>query len=254
MMSRQEFVPLPDVDPERDGIAFGSLGFPIGFDEERLLVNVGRVQTVTKIGGVGRVSVVGVTGEETTFAHNVSGVNSDGSASVGLGVFKNKQPVVNGVRIGEMPEQDNQYVKPDVVVEVNTAERDRILSEKYKHGQLNPRGQAELLSRTMADGLATGVKLRQLNAMTGVEKIVSRFMFPFYTVGDVMAITENEVAYRASGLLALWGVGNVVIAKLTQPSPDTSIREAHHTATWGYERRFAAQALARYSTLIKVAK
>lgn len=56
-MSQRNRVPLPDVPQFTDNIEFTSLGLPVGYDDERLLVNLDAIDRVRKIAGFGQLTV-----------------------------------------------------------------------------------------------------------------------------------------------------------------------------------------------------
>ncbi|MEZ6331115.1 MAG: hypothetical protein R3B12_03845 [Candidatus Saccharimonadales bacterium] len=103
----EKFTPLPYIDPERDGLKLENLSFPVGFDEERIVVNTETVRRTARIAGLGGVTVMGAAGKTGEYSANIAGMSSDGSATLSSSIFKRRQSFINGFKVETWAESEN---------------------------------------------------------------------------------------------------------------------------------------------------
>ncbi len=112
-------IPLPEVGEYTDDVIFGNLGLPVGFDDERLLVNLRGINRIRAIAGLGTVSIVGERGDISTYDYDVTGSN-DGAATLGA---VSKQPKVKSSNGSvEFRFGSSLYGDADTTVAVNNSE------------------------------------------------------------------------------------------------------------------------------------
>ncbi|HVX23875.1 MAG TPA: hypothetical protein VG992_00835 [Candidatus Saccharimonadales bacterium] len=146
-------VSLPEVSEYTDNVVFGNLGLPVGFDDERLQVNLRAFRRVQRVAGLATVSVVSAAGERDQFDFNISGVDADGAATMRGAAKRHKQPLSTGNT--QFPADTTMFDNPDVIIKVNTGEVEARTqtSEKYKKGLLDPKAQARFLDKAVRRGL-----------------------------------------------------------------------------------------------------
>ena len=148
-------VPLPEVAEYTEDILFENLHLPVGFDEERLLVNLRAMEYVRKIGILDLVDVQSFRPERENYDAQTS-VASSGGAAMLIGVGKRQ--------LGKLTQ--NEYTKDpdsfrlDVDLRINTTEieaRIKDNEDKYEQGLVDPKAWAKYLNKSLKSGLTEAV-------------------------------------------------------------------------------------------------
>ncbi len=113
-------VPLPEVNQYADELTIGNLGLPVGFDDERLLVNLRAFHRVRAVAGLGDISIVGTSGDVGGYDYQIGSTDESGTASLGA-VSKRHNKPLSSANIS-WPLGTSSFGKPDVTVEVNNSE------------------------------------------------------------------------------------------------------------------------------------
>ena len=147
-------VPLPYVADYTDDIVLGNLGLPVGFDDERLLVNLRGINHIRRLAGLGKTSIVGERGDTTSYDYDITSFDTSGTATFGA---KSKINRVNLVSEGvKFPTASTLYGKPEVTIKLNSAEIDeRIRLHHGTNGLFEAKPRAKLLNSAVQNGLAS---------------------------------------------------------------------------------------------------
>jgi hypothetical protein len=91
-MSRESWIPFPDVSERTGGeITLGNTALPVGFDEERLELNVGALRSsVIGFGGFEQMKLGGYSGETDSYSVGVGGTDRAGNAFAQLASVKSR--------------------------------------------------------------------------------------------------------------------------------------------------------------------
>lgn len=145
-------VPLPEVGKHTDDVVFGNLGLPVGFDDERILVNLRCINRVRAVAGLGSVSVIGEKGDTSSYDYNVTSMDS-GAATFGAVSKQNKTPASSGSVT--FPTPSTLFGKADTTIAINNSEIEERL--RTKHGTIGlyePVPRARELNAAVKTGLA----------------------------------------------------------------------------------------------------
>lgn len=166
------YVPLPEVDKYTDSLVFGNLGLPVGFDQERLLVNVPGINRIQKVAGLGMLSIIGYRGEREPDTYQISGVSHSGIATFG-GMFKSDKADLSDVEV-DFPRSVSIIDKPDIKIKVNGAEIQERITEKpdkYPRGVFDPNAQAKYLNKSLKAGLYKANAHANVNSAKAIETL-----------------------------------------------------------------------------------
>ncbi len=262
----KNFVPLPYLDLEEHGIEFTDLAFPVGFDEERLSVNIDAVRRTTRMAGLGLVAVHGASGPKSDFTPSVSGIDSQGTASLGVGLMQQKEKEVNGVRVLSRREQEvwaaystlnlpESFRYAPTIIRANVSERDERLrtNTKLKRGLMDPNGHSKFLNTVVSDGLLEATKQRR-EQIPGER--FNRFNF-FFGVGAVALNTINgptAVARQAGIFIGIWGAGDVIVNQILAKKSGNNLTDAQISLLLGYDRYYASKFLAKTQRFVSAQK
>lgn len=135
-----------------------NLGLPMGFDEERLWLHIGRTERLSRLSGIGQLSVLGFKGDITEARVGVGGINSDGSGTATKTASVAKTRIVSTET--SQGAIDSRLYKPydwaDGVVKVNNAEvEERIKGDgdKWEQGLVDPFARAHYVDRALRLGI-----------------------------------------------------------------------------------------------------
>ena len=145
-------IPLPQVPEYTDDIIFGNLGLPVGFDYERILVNVRGINRIRSVAGLGVVSVIGEQGDTSTYDYGVTSVDQSGAATMSGSKKVHKEPTSEGsVRFSS---GNPFFGKADTTITINTSEiRDRIRTKEGAGSLYEPSAVAKQLNKAVRHGL-----------------------------------------------------------------------------------------------------
>lgn len=149
-------VPLPEVAQHTEDIVFGGLGLPVGFDQERLLINVRALDRFRKVAGLDTISIVADQGEAEPTDPGVTGVDSQGTATIGLAAKRTRKPLVSGKLQYPIPNNE-VFGRPDGVVKVDNTELESRLEakpKKYPKGPFDAKGRGKFLNAAVKRGLS----------------------------------------------------------------------------------------------------
>lgn len=148
------YVPLPQIESHTDEIIFKSLGFPIGFDEKRLGVNLRAIRRIQTLGALGDISIIGFDGQMTKPNINVIG-NHNGAGIAGASGSRAIQPLAE---VDDITGNNS----PPVRIKINNTELAlRINNDtRFRRGPLDPAAQAKYLNQGLQHGLHDSVKQR----------------------------------------------------------------------------------------------
>lgn len=242
-------VPLPEIDPLEHYIDFNGLALPQGFKEEKLLIDVERLRLLREVAGLGQISVIGVAGEKLEYNAQISGVNENGEASLGLGVFRRKKPIVNGVTITESGKYDRLLYEPDVKILMNVRERDARIDEiDSPRRHFDPEGHAKLLNNALKKGIAEAAKQRYDASTIDLQKVVTVGALALNGGNDVADIISRhpEAAISTILMVSFWAGFDVLYAKMRNLSSE----EAKISFAFGLDRFLGSAALAKISNIV----
>lgn len=158
-------VPLPEVPEHTDDLVFENLDLPVGFDEERLLVNLSAINRVRRIAGLGRVSIVGTDGKAEKEDFQITGISSSGAATASASK-RDKSPLSqSSVRF---PNGATFFNSADTTITINNTEVEAQIHEGSSEGNrlFDPNARAKLLDR----GITRGLVRASLDANFDTEK------------------------------------------------------------------------------------
>jgi hypothetical protein len=149
-------VPLPEISQHTENIVFGGLGLPVGFDQERVTVNLRKLDYFRQAAGLNAISIVSTAGETEPTDATITSVNEQGAATVGLLGKRVKTPL-SSTTLRYPVDNDIMFNRPNAVVKINNTELETRLEEKpekYEKGAFDIKGRASFLNRAVKRGLA----------------------------------------------------------------------------------------------------
>lgn len=154
-MTKQEFVPIHEVNEHSDIITIGELGLPVGMDTDRLLLNVSGLERIATLGQIGELTIRSYRGDKTEYSLGIGGISSDGSASASRAVTINKAELskTEGSIDKEYP-PGFRWVKSEVAI--NNAEIEEQIKndgDKWDLGVYDPIARAKYMNKALKNGL-----------------------------------------------------------------------------------------------------
>lgn len=258
--------PLPEIEPAKDLVVFENLAFPIGFDEERILVNVPAIQKIQTYAGIGLTVMNGVNGKKSETSSSIQSVNADGSANLGQSLIKRNASSTDTVFVPsrhelgafmgtKIPARAEKYLRPPAYISANLSARDELLqdSKRFKKGQLDPKGHAEFMNTVIKQGLVEAAAKRHQNSY---DKLV-RALVAVVTLDNIavtIALRESWPVYALGMWYGLAGFLSFKEARQNSKQYDYPTQAYQFSIALGWDRRFMAQSLARTTRLIEVRK
>jgi hypothetical protein len=148
-------VPLPEVPHYTEDIIFGGLGFPVGFDQSSLIVNLRHINRIRSIAGLQVVSMFATGTNDEPLDMGISNIDDQGTATVGFAAKRHKKPIQTssldyGHSLGPFLGQ------PDLAIKVNNTELEKRIEEtdKYPKGVFDSKARAKFLNKALKRGLA----------------------------------------------------------------------------------------------------
>lgn len=158
-------VPLPEVChyEEQTQVVFGNLGLPQGFDEERLIVNLKRIDQIRRWAGLGTISITSETGTNEPYDITVTSVDSDGAITSGK-VGKRTAKPIGQTTVDTQTALQSLMTDPNTHIKRDTTESQERIREAHmdNRGELSPKAQAAMLNACVKRGLYTASKQRNL--------------------------------------------------------------------------------------------
>lgn len=135
------YVALPEVVELTDQVRIDSLGLPVGFDEERLGVNIRSLDGVRRVIGVNTLRIT--CESSTSLAHTVNGtMHADGSLAASSTVSAEKRAPSSGSAAANVAS-----------VKIDSATFDEKYPELVRQVR-SPKARADLLSKAIRPGLS----------------------------------------------------------------------------------------------------
>lgn len=158
------FVPLPQVAHYTEDVIFGALNLPVGFDEERLLVNVRAFDRARSLGGIGLVTVTTKSGRANDTW--VSGrVNNDGAMSLSAAGVQKPTPLSKGsVTFPAYPGSFFGKARLSIVID-NTRISEETKRADVPNAAFDARLKGRLLNRAVQHGLHQGVRAANIDLL-----------------------------------------------------------------------------------------
>lgn len=151
-------VPLPEVADYTDEIVFRDMGFPQGFDEERINVNLRGIDRVMAAAGLGTILVHSVDGPAPEQDIQIGSMNANGTAAISAVASRLKNPKlgVGNVRFNNRTDLG----KPKVQIAVMRNRANVAIDSKAhnKKGIMEPVAQALVLNNAVKAGLVDASK------------------------------------------------------------------------------------------------
>ena len=179
-------VPLPEIPQHTEDIVFGTLGLPIGFDQERVLVNLRAIERVRRVAGFSVISVVSRDQSSELSDPGVTAVDASGTATMGQAAKRRRQPL-SVARLSYHDPDPLLHDFPDLTIHVDKSELENRVEEerdRYKQGAFDVQGRARYLNTAIGQGLVDA----SFDANLNLEKLG-------LTVGLYGAMTMGEFAY-----------------------------------------------------------
>lgn len=256
-MKTPEYTPLPQIEPERDGVMFDKLALPVGFDQERLLINTASVRKVARLAGLGGIMVIGSKGQKSEDEFGISGIGADGSAFMNIVRRRQKSTYVNGVKVlnafemAVWTDEDmlpNEHSYRPALILANISERDEILrtDNRYKRGLLDPNGHANFLDTAISKGLHEAAKQRY------VQKSGPGRVFTYGAIGLNAAVSiETQTPTSLLTMLGVWGAVDLGFGLYQKKTSHRPLKERQNSVLIGLDRKIGAQTLAQYSIFVQ---
>ncbi|HSX15216.1 MAG TPA: hypothetical protein VLF40_00300 [Candidatus Saccharimonadales bacterium] len=243
MSKKPGFVPLPEVPEHTEHISLENLGLPIGFDEERLLVNVGAMERIRRAIGLGDIVVTAAYLNDSMPA--VDGVSESGVATMakasfadlfqrppGRAALENEDWVKNsdGLIDRLAAELTASFIPRDAVLALDLRERDERFRRAGK-GVLDASLQAQFLSGSIKDGLYDANRkasitpyslVATLVAHGGVTSVLAVFDYAVTDTVNAELLISGNLLTRAALLLA---VMSDALPSVRESHPDVTFKE-----------------------------
>lgn len=167
MIRKPGFVPLPEVERYSDVITLGSLGFPSGFDEERIELHVGRLERAVYFGGIKSVILSSYRGDTTQYQVGATGDNNQGLATATFAASVSK------AEAGQIESSHDELAHPDyswqeVAIKFNNAEIDDRL-HGADLGPMDAKQRARLMNKVATSQLLNNI----LNTETSPTNLIA---------------------------------------------------------------------------------
>jgi hypothetical protein len=149
-------VPLPEVPHYTEDIVFGGLGLPVGFDQSSLIVNLRSFDRIRKVAGLATVNVFAASSDQEQFDAGITGVGSQGTATVGLAGKRTKKPVASGAVDYHNSALQDIGATPSATIKIDNTEIETRIEEgeKYKKGVFDQQARAKFLNKAIKRGLS----------------------------------------------------------------------------------------------------
>lgn len=258
MSKRPNFVALSEVNEHSERIIIGDMGLPVGFDQERLLVQLPRLERIASLACMSTLTLAGFRGDTSEYSYGIGGMSSDGVASA----VSSKIISRAGLSDSDVDRQGEDIPRgfrwSDASIKINNAEiEERIRSDgdKWDKNVFDEIARAKYMSDALQRGL-----IKSIHTSIFPEE-------PFVqTVTKSAALKALDVAWYD-----LWLPGNaqaafVVSTVISTLSPMLaamfyrSIGRELPPAQWSlsdkihYDRYVAAQGLNAVSRLVRSRK
>lgn len=252
-------MPLPEVNEQSDRIIIGDMGLPVGFDQERLLVHLPRLERIAHLAGMGTLTIAGFRGDTTEYGYSVGGVSEDGVGSAISSMVTTK------AKIHESGAELDKRALPfphrwhDGSVKINNAEiEDRIKNDgdKWEKGVFDEQARAKYMSDALQRGLVVAAgestfpdkPLSDTLAISGLKKSACTMIWAYAFKTGVPEGFLLHTGFSTSFRLALSTLYPALTKKLLPPF---KFSLAEHVF---YDRYAAAQGLNMASRLVKAKK
>lgn len=149
-------VPLPELGNYTDEVVFGNLGLPVGFDQERLLVNLRVINRVRAAAGLGIIAAS--TESPGTSPQDMAVLGLDGSGAATMGAVSKRQQQRLSRSDLTFPRPSSAFGRPDVKIRINKSEiQERIREKNGVEGEYSPKPVAKYLNAALKQGLESAI-------------------------------------------------------------------------------------------------
>lgn len=249
------FVPWPEAGSYTDRIEVGEFGFPIGFDEERLQLNLHGLARTMTMAGLNRLTVSGYSGEKSENVLGIGGIGRDGSASATKIGLKTKAKVYDMDLEDTASRLPIEYQWRKAEIRINTSEIDNQItneSDKWPRRQFDPHAQAKYLNRALQRSLseaATDSYMPHPKFNVAAWAGMAAVQEAMYTAIDFGSPGFN-LAYAIAGYLPANGLLHL-LSKIQYRGVELPPRKWSINYHIAFDRMFAAKALARTTRFIR---
>lgn len=149
-------VPLPEIPRHTEEVIFGGLGLPVGFDQERLRVNLRAFERIRLTAGLGTVSIVAVESEAEPTDAGVTSIDKQGAATASFAGKRHRKPLASGL-VSEPQNNMGLLCLPEsTTVRLDNTEIESRIEEsgRYKKGVFDATARAKYLNRAIKSGLS----------------------------------------------------------------------------------------------------
>ena len=146
-------VPLPEVPQYTEDVVFGGIGLPVGFDQERLLVNLRALDRFRKVAGLNTISVVASQEDGEAVDPGIDAVDSQGTATISWAAKRTKKPLATSSVQYSVPNSE-VYGRPEGVVRINNAELEKRIEAKpqrYPKGVFDAKARGKFLNLALKE-------------------------------------------------------------------------------------------------------
>jgi hypothetical protein len=146
-------VSLPEIPRYSDDIVFGALDFPVGFDQSSLIVNLRLIDRIRLAGGLRNVTVYASNSENEPYDIDVSSVDEQGTATIGVVGKRSKKPISHSLL--HYDKGGSLTTSPEVTIRVDNSEIEKRIeeSDKYPRGVFDTVARAKFLNKAVKQGL-----------------------------------------------------------------------------------------------------
>ncbi len=265
---RKTVMPLSELAEFRGDNLAWALAVPEYVPQDEVLVNVGRLGRIARLGGTGHLRVQSEAGELTSYSTSVSSVDEGGSATASGSATILKSDLIDAnSTVDDMTERSYEYQWADSTLTINTSElSDRIIKEDRFSGKVrDPKEWSYYIDQALRKGLRQTAKQNLVDNVPGTCVLTNAFVFSFtfglvsilpgssergdYPVADFM----NGSLGKLIALGATFPLSNALFEKFRN---GLSFKERRWSFVPAYQldRLLAVNALTRATKIVKAGR
>lgn len=208
-----KFTPLPKLPEQTDRFEVQSLGLPVGFDQERLGINVDAIHKIMLWSQVAELSIATVDGEKSEPVIVPGNVNRDGSAAASHALTAQRIKLSHA-KI-DMPPEDaamDTFVSPyrtaQAQVVLNGHNKEMLIQQKeqkWPRTSFEPAAQAWAINKGLRQGLRSLIQQRNSDSLsifettvTGVSAGLTFGLFEVAGMANPATLTGLAMGYAAA--------------------------------------------------------
>lgn len=170
-MLTAQYIPLPEVNDSSDVLHIGRLGLPVGFDQERLLINVGAIEKAIAWGGLSHLVIDANEGQKRSVSITAHSDAGGRLMATGSGSLRKARLQSSTTEQNQLPGYHDSldkihYDKTSAHIVINTSEKDQRILDKQKKWPRGPHevdAQATVLNMTIQEGLKSAITSSHFN-------------------------------------------------------------------------------------------